>query len=83
MNPWLLAVIALELGLVICTLVALRGTLPEGIVAMEVASCAGALAIAILAEAVGRPAWFDLALALALMSLPGALVFLTFVERWR
>lgn len=83
MNLWLLAVILLQLGLIICSLVALRGTLPEAIVAMEVSSVAGVLSIAILAEAVGRPAWFDLAIALALMSLPGALVFLTFMERWR
>ena len=83
MNLWILAVILLQLGLIICALVSLRGTLPESIVAMEVSSVIGVISIAVLAEAVGRPAWFDLAIALALMSLPGSLVFLTFMERWR
>ncbi len=83
MNPWIAAVIVLQAGLIICGYVAVRGTLPESIVAMELGSLVGVIAIVMLAEAVGRPAWFDLALALALMSAPGALLFLAFMERWR
>jgi multisubunit Na+/H+ antiporter MnhF subunit len=82
-NPWLLSVIVLQSGLIICAWICVRGTLPESIVAMEMSSLIGVISIAMLAEAVGRPAWFDLAIALALVSVPGALLFLAFLERWR
>jgi multicomponent Na+:H+ antiporter subunit F len=82
-NAWLLAAILLQFGLLICGLVCLHCTLAESIVAMEMSSIIGVISIAILAEAVGRPAWFDLALALALLSLPSGLLFVVFMERWR
>jgi multisubunit Na+/H+ antiporter MnhF subunit len=82
-NAWLLAAIVLQLGLLICGFVCLRCELVESIVAMEMSSIIGVMSIAVLAEAVGRPAWFDLALALALLSLPAGLLFLVFLERWR
>ena len=82
-NPFLLAVVLLQLGLLVCVFICVYAKLLNGIVAMEMASAIAILSVALLAEAVGRPAWFDLALALALLSFPSGLVFLVFIERWQ
>jgi multisubunit Na+/H+ antiporter MnhF subunit len=82
-NPWLWAEIVLWTGLLACAVISLRGKLAESIVAMEMASLIGAIAIAMLSQGFGEPSWIDLALALALLSFPGGLLFLIFVERWR
>jgi multicomponent Na+:H+ antiporter subunit F len=82
MNIWVLAVILFQAVIISCGFVAIRGKLLESIVAMEMASAVTVLSVALLAVGLGRPAWFDLALALALLSFPGGMVFLIFLERW-
>lgn len=82
-NSWLWAVVALQTGLLACAVISVRHKLAESIVAMEMASLVGVLSIVLLAEGFGEPSWIDLALALALLSFPGALLFLAFFERWR
>jgi multicomponent Na+:H+ antiporter subunit F len=83
MNPFLIAVVLLQAGLLICGIICVYARLLNAIVAMEMASAIAILSVALLAEAVGRPAWFDLALALALLSFPSGLVFLVFIEKWQ
>lgn len=83
MHPFLLAVLILQLGLLICGAVCVYADLLNAMVGLEMASAIAILSVALLAEAMGRPAWFDLALALALLSFPSGLVFLVFIERWQ
>jgi multisubunit Na+/H+ antiporter MnhF subunit len=81
-NIWLLAVALLQAGILLCGVVCVRSNLLRSVVAMEMASAIAVLSVVLLAEAVGRPAWFDLALALGLLSFPSSMVFLIFLERW-
>ncbi|HJU11457.1 MAG TPA: monovalent cation/H+ antiporter complex subunit F [Candidatus Binataceae bacterium] len=82
MNIWLLAAALLQAGIVVCGIVSVRSGLLRSLVAMEMASAIAVLTVICLAEAVGRPAWFDLAVALGLLSFPSGMVFLIFLERW-
>jgi multicomponent Na+:H+ antiporter subunit F len=83
MNLFLIAFVLLQAGLLICGIICVYARLLNAMVAMEMASAITVLSVALLAEAVGRPAWFDLALALALLSFPSGLVFLVFIEKWQ
>jgi multicomponent Na+:H+ antiporter subunit F len=82
MNVWLLAVGLLQAGIFLCGVVCVRANLLRSVVAMEMASAIAVVSVALLAEAVGRPAWFDLAIALGLLSFPSGMVFLIFLEQW-
>jgi multicomponent Na+:H+ antiporter subunit F len=81
MNFWLLGVIVLEIGLIICGAVCVFARLGESLVAMEMSSAIGVFSVVLLAEGMGRPAWYDLALALAILSFPSGLVFLVLLRR--
>ncbi len=82
MNGWLLAAIALLLTLVPCGVVIVRGRPADQLVAFEAAGGIETLLLLLLAEALHRPAFFDLALTLALLSFAGSLVFARLFERW-
>jgi multicomponent Na+:H+ antiporter subunit F len=79
---WTLATAALMLGLACCMIACLRSRFSGGLVAYELASALSAMCIAALGEVFGRAPWFDLAIAMALLSLPGGLVFAVFLDRW-
>ncbi|MGH7905927.1 MAG: monovalent cation/H+ antiporter complex subunit F [Candidatus Binataceae bacterium] len=82
MNIWLLAAALLQAGLFICGFLCIRAKMLESVVAMEMASAITVISVALLAEGMGRPPWFDLAIALALLSFPSGMVILVFMERW-
>jgi multisubunit Na+/H+ antiporter MnhF subunit len=82
MNPWLLAATALLLGLFPCAYVCLRTAPVDRLVALELTGTISALAFVLLAEGFDRSIYMDLALALALLSFAGGLVFAHFFERW-
>ncbi len=82
MNAWLLAALALLVTLVPCAIVAWRGHPVDQLVALETAGGIETLMFLLLAEGFRRPAFFDAALTLALLSFAGALVFARFLERW-
>jgi multisubunit Na+/H+ antiporter MnhF subunit len=83
MNLWLLCAILLLGGLfttgVICCFCS---DLLGSIIAMELASGIAILTIVMLAQGWGYPSWYDMAIALALLNFPGAMVFVLFLERW-
>ncbi len=82
MNAWLLAALALLIGLVPCGIVCLRTTPMERLVGLEMAGTVDTLIFLVLAQAYHQAIFFDLALVLALLSFAGGLVFARFLERW-
>jgi multicomponent Na+:H+ antiporter subunit F len=81
-NEWLVAALALLAALVPCGLVCLRGDPVNRLVGLELAGTLDTLVLLLLAEGFGRPIYFDLALALALLTFASGLVFARFLERW-
>ena len=79
---WLAATLALLAGLVPCGIVCLRGDVVERLVGLEMAGVVVTLVLLLLAQVVGRVVYVDLALALALLSFAGGLVFARFLERF-
>ncbi len=83
MNAWLIADIALLLGVVICGVLMLRSPEPgDWLVGLQLGGTIAVLVLMLLAQAMKRPSFYDLALALALLSYPSGLIFARFVERW-
>jgi multisubunit Na+/H+ antiporter MnhF subunit len=83
MSSWYAASLALCGGLFPCAWIALRAPEPfDRLVALEMASALSTLALVTLAEAMQRPLFLDLALAQALLSFGGGLVYAHFIERW-
>jgi|GEM_PF-273766 len=82
MNEWLVAALALLVGLVPCGVVCLRGDPVNRLVGLEMAGTVDTLVLLLLAQAYDRAIYFDLALALALLSFAGGMVFARFLERW-
>jgi multicomponent Na+:H+ antiporter subunit F len=83
LNAWWAGALALCAGLLPCGWVCLRAKDPfDRLVALEMAAVIVTLALVLLAEAMQRPMFLDLALTQALLSFGGGLVFARFVERW-
>jgi multicomponent Na+:H+ antiporter subunit F len=83
-NVWLIAATVLLLSLIPCGLVCFgsTGSPIDRLISFELASVIDTIVFLLLAQGFGRDVYFDLALALALLSLAGALVFSHFMERW-
>lgn len=69
-------------SLVPCAIATLRGRLFDRLVGLEMTSVVLALALVTLCEALHRTPFIDLAIALSLLALGGALVFVRTFERW-
>jgi multicomponent Na+:H+ antiporter subunit F len=82
MNAWLIAATCILPGLVPCAVVMLRGEIVEALVGLQMAGILETVVVLLLAEGDRQPAFFDLALVLALLSLAGGLVFARMLERW-
>jgi multisubunit Na+/H+ antiporter MnhF subunit len=54
----------------------------DRLVGLELASVIVCLVLLLIAQGIHRPPFFDLALAAALLSFAGGLVFARFFERW-
>jgi multicomponent Na+:H+ antiporter subunit F len=80
-NEFAVAALALLAGLVPCGVVCLRGDPLSRLVGLEMASVVDTLLL-LLAQAYDRAIYFDLALALTLLSFAGGMVFARFLERW-
>ena len=63
-------------------MVGLRGGPVDRLVGLELAGTVDTLVLLVLAQAYDRSIFFDLALALALLSFASGLVFARFLERW-
>jgi len=82
MSPWMAASAVLALSLLPCALVVFRGGAFDRLVALEMSSVVLTLLLATLAEGMGRGPFIDLAVALSVLALGGALVFVRTMERW-
>ena len=83
MNIWLWAEIALLLGMVPCAFLILRSSdLSDWMVALQMGGLIAVMALLLLAQAMKRPSFYDLAVALALLSFPAGLMVAHFVELW-
>ena len=81
MNAWLVAALVLITLLVVCGAVAALSDPLSALVALEVAGVLAITAVLVLAEAMRRQSFVDLALVAAVLSLPGALMFVRLLER--
>jgi multisubunit Na+/H+ antiporter MnhF subunit len=82
MNLWLWAALALSLGLVPCGLVLRRARLGDRLLAQQLTSQVVALVLVVLGIGSQQTFLLDLALAVALLSSVGTLLFARFLERW-
>jgi multisubunit Na+/H+ antiporter MnhF subunit len=83
MNLWLVCAILLLIGLFITgAICCFCSDLLGSIVAMEMASGIAIFIVVMLAQGWQHSSWYDLAIALALLDFPSAMVFLIFLERW-
>ncbi len=82
MNLWLWAGIAPSLGLLPCALVLLRAKLGDRLLAQQLAAQIVALVLILLGIGSEQTFILDLALAVALLSSVGTLLFARFLERW-
>ncbi len=78
----MVATLALLAGLVPCGIACLRGDVLDRLVSLEMAGVVVTLVLLLLAQVFGRVIYLDLALALALLSFAGGLVFARFLERF-
>jgi multicomponent Na+:H+ antiporter subunit F len=82
MTAFLVAGAVLVAGLLPAGVAVFRGDEMSRLAALEVAGVLVTLALAALAIGMGRPAYLDLAVAGAILSFGGGLVFARFLERW-
>ncbi len=82
MNPWLVAAIGMLVCMIPCAIVCFRGDPADRLVGLEMAGIIDVMILVLLAEGFHRPPFFDLALALGLLSFAAGMVFARFLERW-
>lgn len=82
-NSWMAAALALLPVLCVGVLFALSaGEAGTRMIAAQFAAGITCLMLALLSFAFDQPSFIDLALALAMLSLPGTLAIALFLERW-
>lgn len=81
-SAWFIASLGLMLGLLPCLWVLLRAPLSDALVAGQLASTLGTLALLALAQGIGNSSFYDVALTLAVLSIPGGLLVAHMFERW-
>ena len=82
MNGFLLASLVLLCGVAPLGWIVYRHPPIDGLVAFELASIMVTSLLVLLCEAFQQPSFVDLALALAVLSFAGGLVYARFLERW-
>ncbi len=80
--PWLVASAILFVALVPCFVTTVRGSSMDRLVGLEMAGVVSCLLLVALSQAFHRVAYYDLAVALAILAFGGGLVFARFFERW-
>jgi len=81
-NEWLVAGAGLAFLVLPAGLLAMRGTVFERVVAMQLASTFGVLALVVLAQGFDRDVYFDLAVVTSVLSFVGTLFYVRLLEMW-
>lgn len=82
MSAWLLACLSLVPALAVPTLAACRGDVARRLAALQLATAIAVLLLVAMTFAFDQSSFVDLALTLALLSLPGTVALALFMERW-
>jgi multicomponent Na+:H+ antiporter subunit F len=82
LDPWVVAAAALVPALGLCIGFCARGPASQRLVAAQMAGSVATFLIACLTFALREASSVDLALALALLTLPATLLYALFLERW-
>ena len=82
MNLWMLASALLLLAVIPAGIACFRRDAIHRLVGLEMSEIITSLLLVTLAQATHRLPFYDLALALAILSFGGGLVFARFLERW-
>lgn len=82
MSPWSAATWAFLPALLVPVVAALRGEAASRLVAVQFATLLTTLLLALMSFAFDQSSYLDLALALAVLALPGTLLMALFIERW-
>lgn len=82
MNAWLISATVLLFTLIPAGIIAFRGDAMDRIVGLQMAAIITTLSLMLLAHGFQRMPFYDIALASALLSFGGGLVFVRFIERW-
>ena len=82
MNPWLVTAAFLLLCMAAPFILCARGDAVSRLVGLEAGGTMATMILLLLAVGFNRDPFTDLALALALLSFGGGLVFARFLERW-
>lgn len=82
MNPWLLTAGFLLVTMIAPFVLCARGDAMSRLVGLEAGSTMAVMILLLVAVGFERQPFTDLALALALLSFGGGLVFARFLERW-
>jgi multicomponent Na+:H+ antiporter subunit F len=81
-NGWLIAAGVMLVCLIPCGIACLRGDIADRVVGLSATGLIAALVLLLAAEGFHRQPFTDLAVAMALLSFGGGLVFARFLERW-
>jgi multicomponent Na+:H+ antiporter subunit F len=81
-NAFLWTAAAMLTLLVPCGALALRGSTLDRVVALQLGSAIGTLALLVMAEGFNRSVYVDLALVFGLSSFAATLAIVRFLERW-
>jgi multicomponent Na+:H+ antiporter subunit F len=81
-NAWLLAALALLPPLLAAVLGALRGAIHSRLIAVELATSVAIVLLIVLSFAFDQASSIDLALTLAVLTMPGTMLLALFQERW-
>lgn len=82
MNLWMLASIGMLSCVVPCGIASFRGSPMERLLGLEMMGVVATIFLLTMAEALGRPDFYDIGLTMALLAFGGGLVFVRFLERW-
>lgn len=82
MNAWTWAATFLLLALVPCGVICFRGESEDRLVGLEMAGVVATLELVLLCEGFGKPAFYDIPLAMAFLTLGAGVVFARFLQRW-
>jgi multisubunit Na+/H+ antiporter MnhF subunit len=81
-NGFVIAAIAMLIGVIPCGIVVWRGTLMEAVVGYEAISSIVVMVLLLLAEGFGRFGELELPIVLAVLLFGSGLVFVHALERW-